>query len=124
MRHWLNAIALTALLCVAAGPPLGAQTTDTPESRLARTAVTAIPIGATVTLRMRDGERLKAVLLFVDDVGIRLKPATRVPERSRLVGFDQIDEIKRYQDRVSVGKYAGIGGAIGAAVIFLLVAGL
>lgn len=124
MMHTLKASALITLVCLLAGTPLGAQTTETPESRLARTAVEALPIGATVNLRTRDGERLKAVLLSVDEAGVRVKPATRVPERSRLIAFDQIERIERHQDHVSVGKYAGVGSAIGAAAMFLLLAGI
>ena len=124
MAHILKSIALMTLLCALSGMPLGAQSTETPESRLARTAVDALPIGATVKLRTRDGERLAAVLLSVDEAGIRVKPATRVPERSRLIAFDQIERIERHQDHVSIGKYAGIGGAIGAAVLLLLLAGV
>ena len=124
MMHTLKASALITLVCLLAGTPLGAQTTETPASRLARTAVEALPIGATVNLRTRDGERLKAVLLSVDEAGVRVKPATRVPERSRLIAFDQIERIERHQDHVSVGKYAGVGSAIGAAAMFLLLAGI
>ena len=57
---------------------------------------------------MRDGERLKAVLLSADETGVRVKPATRIPERSRLITFDQIEQIERHRDHVSVGKYSGV----------------
>jgi hypothetical protein len=60
----------------------------------------------------------------VDEAGVRVKPATRMPERSRLAALDQIERIERHQDHVSVGKYAGLGGAIGAAVLLLPVAGV
>jgi hypothetical protein len=120
----LNSIALATLLFMLVGTPLRAQTTDRPDARFARTLVEAIPIGATVTLRTRDGERLKAVLFSADEVGIRVKPATRVPEPSRRIAYDQIERIERHQDHVSVGKYAGVGSAIGAAVLLLLLAGV
>lgn len=113
---------LTLLYALAA--PLGAQALEPPDARLVRAAVEAIPIGATVKLRTQNGERVKGVLLSVTEGEIRVKPATRLPERSRLFRFDQIERIARDQDHVSVGKYAGIGSAIGAAVILLLVAGL
>jgi hypothetical protein len=73
---------------------------------------------------MRDGERLKAVLFSADEAGVRVKPATRIPEPSRRVTYDQIERIERKRDHVSVGKYAGIGGAIGAAALLLLLAGI
>jgi endonuclease III len=120
----LTSIAHVTLLCVLIASPLGAQTTDTPDTRFARTLVEAIPIGATVTLRTRDGERLKAILFSADEAGIRVKPATRIPEPSRRIAYDQIERIERDQDHVSVGKYAGVGVAIGAAVLLLLLAGV
>ena len=119
-----HSIALVTVLCLLAATPLGAQPAETPESQLARTIAGALPIGATVKLRTRNGERLAAVLLSVDEEGIRVKPATRVPERSRPIAFNEIERIERHQDHVSVGKYAGIGGAIGAAVLLLLLAGV
>jgi hypothetical protein len=124
MNHTMKSIASLIFLCLLAAVPLRAQTTETPDARLARAQVEQIPIGATVTLRMRDGERLKAVLFSADEAGVRVKPATRVPEPSRRVTYDQIERIERKRDHVSVGKYAGIGGAIGAAALLLLLAGI
>jgi hypothetical protein len=113
-----------ALLCLLIAAPIRAQTRETPDARVARTEVEQIPIGATVSLRLRGGQRLKAVLFSADETGIRVKPATRVPEPSRHLTYDQIERIERKRDQVSIGKYAGIGSAIGAAVLFLLLAGV
>jgi len=120
----LKPFAVAALLASVVAAPVRAQAPESPEGRLARTAVEALPIGATVTFRIHDGERLKAVLLSVDETGVRVKPATRVPEPSRRFTYEQIERIDRKQDHVSVGKYAGIGSAIGAGVLFLLLAGI
>jgi hypothetical protein len=124
MTHTLKPIALMTLLGVLISTSLAAQTTETPDARLARTKVERIPIGATVKVRTRDGEQLKAVLFSADESGIRIKAATRVPEPSRRIAFDEIERIERDQDHVSVGKYAGVGSAIGAAVMLLLLAGV
>lgn len=124
MTHTLKSIAPATLLCLLIAAPLRAQTRETPDARVARTQVEQIPIGATVTLRTRDGERLKAVLFSADETGVRVKPATRVPEPSRRIAYDQIERIERKRDHVSVGKYAGIGSAIGAAALLLLLAGV
>jgi hypothetical protein len=123
MNHTLKSIAPLAFLCLLTAAPLRAQTTETPDARAARAQVEQIPIGATVTVRMRDGERLKAVLFSADEAGVRVKPATRVPEPSRRIAYDVIERIERKQDHVSVGKYAGIGSAIGAAALLLLLTG-
>jgi len=124
MTDTLRSIAAATLLCLPIAAPVRARTTERPDARVARAQVEQIPIGATVTLRMRDGERLKAVLFSADEAGIRVKPATRVPEPSRRIAYDQIERIERKQDHVSVGKYVGIGSAIGAGVLLLVLAGV
>jgi hypothetical protein len=123
MLHILNAIALASCF-VLAGTPLAAQTLETPEARLARIQVEQIPIGATVNVRTRDGERLRAVLFSIGESDVRVKLVTRLPEPSRLIAFDRIERIERHVDHVSVRKYVGVGVGIGAAVLLGLLAGL
>jgi hypothetical protein len=122
MIHTQRSIALaTTILFLFGTMPLRAQRIETADAQLVRSDVERIPTGATVKLRMRDGERLKAVLFAADESGIRVKPVTRRPEPSRRITYDRIEAIERYQDRVSVGKYAGVGAAIGAGVMLILV---
>ena len=83
-----------------------------------------IPIGATVKLRTNDGQRMRAVLMAVDESGILVKPATRVPEPSRRVPFDRLDGLARFEDHVSFPKYIGIGAAIAGSVFMTLLLGL
>jgi hypothetical protein len=121
MIHTQKSIALaTAFLLLFGLMPLRAQRIETPDSQLVQSDVERIPTGATVKLRMRDGERLKAVLFGADQSGIRVKPVTRRTEPSFRITYDRIESIERYQDRVSVGKYAGVGAAIGAGVMLVL----
>ena len=123
-RHALRSI-VPAVCCWALfATPIAAQTPDTPEAQLARIHVAQTPIGSTVKVWTRDGERFKAILFAVDASAVRLKPVTRVPEPSRLVPFDRIERIERYQDSVNVGKYAGVGAGIGATVLLLLLVSL
>ena|SRR5438876_7838500 len=119
MRRTRTSVALLILLSFV-GTPARAQTADTSDAGRVKAAVERIPIGATIKLETRDGEHLKAVLFAADESGIRVKPATRLPEPSRRISYDQIEAIARYQDRVSVGKYAGVGAAIGAGVLLLM----
>jgi len=120
MNHTLKSLARLIVLCLLTAVPLRAQTTETPDALAARLQIEQIPIGATVSLRLRDGQRLTAVLFSADEAGVRVKPATRIPEKSRQIAYDRIERIERQRDQVSVGKYAGIGSAIGAAVLLLL----
>jgi hypothetical protein len=120
IRHTLRSIALATCCCALLASPIAAQTTDAPETQLARIRVAQMPIGARLKVWTRDGERFKAILLSVDASVIRVKPVTRVPEPSRLLSLDTIERIERDQDSVNVGKYVGVGASIGAAVLLLL----
>ena len=108
------------LFCVFSVVTVRTQTIERAEAQSIRDDAERIPIGATVKLRLRSGERLKAVLFSSDESGIRVKPVTRRPEPARRIPYDGIETIQRYQDRVSLGKYAGVGAAIGAGVILTL----
>jgi hypothetical protein len=81
-----------------------------------------IPIGATVKLRTNDGHRMRAVLMAVDQSGILVKPATRLPEPSRRVPFDRLEALERFEDRVSFPKYIATGAAIAGSLFLMLLA--
>jgi len=116
-RHsTIAAIAIASLLGAA---PASAQTLDA-ETAARRTVAQQIPIGATVKLRTTDGQRLKAVLFGVDDDGITVKPATRIPGVSRRIAFDRLDSLERDEGRIHWGRYIGVGAAVGGAMLFIL----
>jgi len=81
-----------------------------------------IPIGATVKLRTNDGHRMRAVLMGVDQSGILVKPATRLPEPSRRLPFDRLEALDGFEDRVSFPKYIATGAAIAGSLFLLLLA--
>ena len=81
-----------------------------------------IPIGATVKLRTNDGHRMRAVLMGVDQSGILVKPATRLPEPSRRLPFDRLEALDRFEDRVSFPKYIATGAAIAGSLFLMLLA--
>ena len=113
---------IAAVLCIglAGTPRAWAQSANGRPAVAWRAYAEQIPIGSTVKLRTREGERLKAVLFAVGESGITVKPATRVPESSRHIPFDSLNALERDEDRVSFGKYAGAGAAIGAGVLLML----
>jgi hypothetical protein len=79
-----------------------------------------IPIGATVKLRTNDGHSMRAVLMAVDESGILVKPATRVPEPSRHLPFDRLEALDRFEDRVSFPKHIATGAAIAGSLFLML----
>jgi len=121
MRH-LVFIAVTLSLSGAASAAQ-AQTPVVDRAPIWRTYVSHVPIGTTLTLRLNSGEMLKAVLFSADESGMKVKPATRIPEPSRRIEYAAVTSIERRQDRVSFGKHAAIGAGIGAATFLLLFLG-
>jgi hypothetical protein len=119
MLHTNDTIFVAILLASIGLAPLRAQPRQTSITTM-KSAVEAIPIGATVKLRTVDGLRLEAVLLDRDASGIRVKPLTRLAESSRSIPYERLQAIVRYRDRVSVRKYALIGAAISGAAFAIL----
>jgi hypothetical protein len=114
-----STIAACAIATLLGAAPLAAQTLG-PEAAARRSAAQQMPIGATVKLRTTDGQRFKAVLFGVDDEGITVKPATRVPVASIRIPFDRLDSMERDEGRIHFGRYIGIGAAVGGAMLFIL----
>lgn len=108
----------------------------TPSSALAQQTLTAdaeaaafaqlaasIPLGARVKLQSRDGRRLTATLLSVDDDAIIVKRESRVPEPAVRIPFAQLTRLQlQEKGGFSVGKAIGIGLAAGVGAILTLFA--
>jgi len=110
---------LAALVSTAA---LDAQTAN-PERAAVHAMAQQIPIGATVKVATRDRRRFKAVLLAVNDDGVIVKPATRLPVASEQIPFDRLDTIQREEGRLRIGRYVGTGAAIAGGVMLWLLLG-
>ena len=139
MKRTCAVVVMAALIsssCAARGPALRvdrplAKHTGSPDARptgnvaaasqdpdIWRQYAARLPIGSTVRIRTTSGERLTAVLLVVDDVGVMVKPKTRIPEPPRQVPFDRLAELELAPEGSSLAKAAAIGGAVGAGVFF------
>ena len=119
MSRLHSTIAACAIMSLVATAPVCAQSPG-PEAAARRNAAQRVPIGATIKLRTTDGQRLKAVLFGVDDDGIIVKPATRIPGVSRRIAFDRLDSLERDEGRIHWGRYIGVGAAVGGAMLFIL----
>src|SRR5262245_25089020 len=110
------AIALVAAMlghaAVASAAETGHQTTASEWKALAD----RIPIGTEVRIRVGGEHLFVAVLMVVDDEGVVVQPATRIPEPPRRVLFDQLNQLELApQKRTSLHHAAGTGAGIGAA---------
>jgi hypothetical protein len=121
MRHMIFFAAMLTLFGAASAAQ--AQTPVADSAPIWHTYVSHVPIGTTLTLRLNTGESLKAVLLSADESGMKVKPATRIPEPSRRIEYAAVTSIERRQDGVSFGKHAAVGAGIGAATFLLLFLG-
>lgn len=82
-----------------------------------------IPLGSLVKLQVRDGRRLTATLMAVDDEGIVVKRASRVPEPAVAVRFGELTRLQReVKGGFSAAKALGIGLAAGVGAILTLFA--
>ena len=115
--HTMTAVG--AIVSLLGAAPLRAQTLA-PEAAARRTAAQRVPIGATVKLKTRDGQRFKAVLIGIDEKGITVKPATRIPVPAVRIPFDRLDGMARDEGHLHIGRYVGVGAAVGGIVLFVL----
>jgi len=81
-----------------------------------KTLAESIPIGTEVRIRVADGKSAVVVLMVVDDEGLVVQPATRIPEPPRRVPYDQLRQLEiAPKKRTSLSHAAGTGAGIGAA---------
>ena len=122
IKQTLMALVVGSLL---AGMPLHAQETS-PETAAWRDMVTRLDPGAFVSIRLRDGHRLKGTLVQVADDHVIFKQRTRIPVPARTLTFDEIDSVEIAKQGMSPGAKVAIGTAIGVGgtVLLALIAAL
>jgi hypothetical protein len=119
MTRLQSAIAAFAIVSRFGVALLDAQTPGA-EAVARRSVAERVPIGATVKVRLNDGQQFKAVLFGVDQEGILVKPAMRSPAASLRIPFERLDAMERDEGRIHWGRYVGIGAAVGGALLFIV----
>jgi hypothetical protein len=114
-----TAIASILLLILTLAPTLNARPQVSPAAW--RNVAGQIPIGSVLKIRTASRERLTAILFVVDDAGIVVKPKTRIPEPSRRLPYDLIEDLQIDRSRGGFGKAAAIGAGIGAGVFSFVI---
>lgn len=92
---------LVATLALAAGPAAAQQ--STPDADAWRALAQALEPGAFLSVRTKEGTRLRGTLVNQSADGILLKPKTRIPVPIRAIAFDDIDSIERQRPGMSPG---------------------
>jgi hypothetical protein len=114
--------AALVLAIVGTSSLLSAQQTAPGEAQMWRTAVINLEAAALVSVRMKDGSRMKGTVLRVGDETFALKPRTRIPVAARELRFDDVASIERTKPSMSPGKKVLLGVGIGAGVYALVAA--
>ena len=84
-----------------------------------RALAIAIEPGAFVSVRTKDGTRIRGMLVQRTDDGILVKPKTRLPSPMTAIVYTDIDELERWKPGMSAGLKVVLGVGIGAGVMLL-----
>jgi hypothetical protein len=121
----MRAIAIPLVLVLMA-TPAGADPQYVAAGEAARwhDLVERLDAAALVTIRLKDGTRMKGTVLGVDPGSFAFKPRTRIPIASRDIRFDEVVSIERTKQGMSPGQKVLIGAAslVGALFMFAAVA--
>jgi hypothetical protein len=114
----LVSLALIAALLVA---PVKAssQLTAPNEPELWRAVASKLEPASLVSLRLKNGERLKGTVLASDAEALTIKPHTRIPVPAREISFDEIASLQREKPSMSPAKKVLLGVGIGAVAYML-----
>jgi hypothetical protein len=104
-------------LTAAAQPPLSPDA----EAAAFKQMAAGIPLGTRVVVRTKEGRRLRATLMAVEDERIVIKRDSRVPEPAVEVAFAELARLEREsKGGFSMVKALGIGLAAGVGAILTL----
>ena len=111
---------LALVLTVALAAP-GAAAAQVPAD-VWRSFAEQVDVGTELNVRLRDGQRFRAVLIGTQDSGVLLQPKTRVPVPVQVVPYDAIAALERREGGgVGAAKAAAIGVAAGVGAFFAMV---
>ena len=120
----LTSLVLAAALLVT--PALArAQQTLAPAAEAAafKQLAANIPLGSRIKVQARDGRRLTATLMAVNDDAIVVKRESRIPEPAVSISYDDLARLQlEKKSGFSMGKAIGIGLAAGVGAILTLFA--
>ena len=105
-------------LLVAAGPAAAQPPHD--DAGAWRALAGALEPGAFVSVRTRDGRRVRGTLVQRTDDGIVVKPKARLPSPMRPIAYAEIDEMERTGHGMTPGLKVVLGAGIGAGAMLLV----
>jgi len=86
-----------------------------------RTFAENTEVGTELNVRLRDGQRFRAILVGVQDGALLLQPKTRQTVPVQAVPYDEIASLERRREGgIGAGKAAAIGVASGVGAFFAI----
>jgi hypothetical protein len=98
--------------------PLAATAQVQDNAAVWRTFAEKVEVGARITVRLRDGQRIAATLVQAAPEALLIQPRTRLAVPVQSVAYGTIASIERDAPGMNAGKAALIGVATGAATFF------
>ncbi len=112
------------LLIISMATPSFAQTQA--QGDLWRAFAQKVEVGARVTLRLDDGQRVVATLIEANADGLFVQPRTRVPVPVQRIAYERIVSLERDKGRgigaakaVAIGVASGVGAFLGTLLILI-----
>jgi|SRR5262245_2718006 len=92
----------------------------TQETNAWRSLAEKLESSATISVRLKDGRKIKGTFLQNTSDALVLKPRTRIPVPARSIPFTDIESIERSKIGMNPAKKVLIGAGIGAGAIGLI----
>ena len=118
-RTFVSVCLLASLLWA---PPLSAGQEAGDDTAKWRAVVERLEPAALVSIRLKDGRRMKGTVLSAQEATFTLVPRTRIPVPARDLRYDAIASLERTTVGMSPGKKVLIGVATGAGAVLVLAA--
>jgi hypothetical protein len=116
----MRAIAVLVLLFVVfAAVPAPAQQVRR-DAEAWRALAAAIEPGAYVSVRTRDGARVRGTLVQPTETGLLVKPKTRLPMPMRTIAYADIEALERWKPGMNPAAKVLLGTGIGAGAMLLV----
>jgi|SRR5262245_23860614 len=123
MNNTLTTAVAVVLVGLLGAPDLFAQPPVTAD--LWRAYVEKQQVGTTLKVRLKDGTRVKAMLLLVSPEAMTIQPKTRIPVEPQTVPFSTIDSLEVDRSNgIGTARAIAIGGAAAFVGLMLVVLAL
>jgi hypothetical protein len=120
-RTVLRTIALLTIAALLAGSEARGGQSATVDAPRWRAAIAALEPAAFVSLRLRNGKRLKGTVVATDERTFVFAPRTRIPVDPVEIAYADVAALERTKPGMSPGLKVLIGGAAGVGGFLMII---